>query len=69
MRVGASVETLAEVARWKFVFSPRGSTEEVEECAVTLDSVSVVELRIDPDVRHPGGEEQMYAAVKSFWLA
>ena len=69
MRAGASVEALEEVARWKFAFSPRGSTEEVEECAVGMDGVTVVELRIDPDVRHTGAAEQMYAVLRSFWLA
>ena len=69
LRAGASVEALAEVARWEFSFRPRDSTEEVEEIAVEVNEVIVVELRIDPDVRHAGGEEQMYAVLKSFWLA
>lgn len=69
VRAGASADLLAEVARWEFSFSPRGSTEEVEEIPVALDGISVVELRIDPEVRHPGGNEGMYAVLKSFWLA
>ncbi len=69
VRAGASVEALEELARWQFSFSPRGSTEEMEESAVIVDGVTVVELRIDPDVRHPGGAEQMYAVLRSFWLA
>ena len=66
---GASMEALAEVARWEFTFSPRGSTEEVEEVAVALDGVAAVELRIDPDARHGAGAEQMFAVLKSLWLA
>lgn len=69
IRAGASIGTLAEVARWEFAFSPRGNTEEVEEVAVALDDIAVVELRIDPELRHPGGDEGMYAVLKSFWLA
>ena len=69
LRAGASVEALEEVARWEFAFSPRASTEEVEETAVAMDGVTVVELGIDPDVRHAGGKEQMYAVLRSFWLA
>lgn len=68
LRAGASMEEMAEVARWEFQFSPGGSTEEVEECVVGLEAVTAVELRIDPDVRHGEGSE-MYAALKSFWLA
>ena len=66
---GRSPETLAEVARWEFAFSPRGSTEEMEELAVALDSITVVELRIDPDAPHAGATEQVYASLRSFWLA
>ena len=66
---GRSVDELEQVARWSFTFSPRGSTEEVEECAAGLDDVSVVELRIDPDVRHSADAEQVYASITSFWLA
>ena len=69
IRAGSSMTTLEEVARRKFSFSPRGNTEELEEYAVALDRVTVVELRIDPDERHSGQEEQMYAVLKSFWLA
>ena len=64
-----AVDELEQVARWSFTFSPRRSTEEVEECAAGLDDVSVVELRIDPDVRHSADAEQVYASITSFWLA
>lgn len=69
VRAGESVEALGEVARWNFTFSPRGSTEELEESAVAIEGVSVVELRIDPDVRRSAESDQAYATIKSFWLA
>lgn len=67
LRAGASLDALAEVARWEFSFSPGGSTEEMEECSVGMEGVAVVELRIDPDMRHAGASE-MYAMLKSLWL-
>lgn len=66
---GNSSGTLKEIASWQFVFSPRSSTEEVEECAVALDGVAVVELYINPDLRHTQGQEEMYSVLKSFWLS
>lgn len=69
VRAGVTAQTLEEVALWQFSFSPRGVTEEIEEIAVSLDGVTVVELRIDPEIRHLVGDEGMYAVIKSFRLA
>lgn len=39
-----------EIVRQRFNFSPAGATSEVEDFRVELDGVSVVELKIVPDV-------------------
>ncbi len=39
-----------EIVRQRWNFSPAGSTEEIEEYAVQLDRVSILELVIVPDV-------------------
>ena len=66
---GAAGEDLREVARLRFTFGPAASTEEIEDLAVALAGVTVVELRIDPDVGHAGPRSQMYAVLQSLWLA
>ena len=38
-----------EIVRQQWVFSPGGSTEEVEDYTVQLEGVAAVELEIDPD--------------------
>ena len=43
-----------EVIRQQWTFSPRGSTEEVEDYRVTLDDVVVLELAIIPDISNGG---------------
>jgi hypothetical protein len=43
-----------EIVRQQWNFSPAGSTTEIEDYAVDLDGVSVLELAIQPDV---GGRE------------
>jgi uncharacterized protein (DUF736 family) len=43
-----------EIVRQQWNFSPAGSTTEIEDYAVDLDGVSVLELAIQPDV---GGSE------------
>ena len=40
------------IVRQQWNFNPAGSTVEVEEYAVNLKEVSVVELVVDPDVGH-----------------
>ena len=39
-----------EIVRQQWNFSPGGSTEELEDYAVDLNSVSVVKLQVNPDV-------------------
>jgi len=41
---------LGEIVRQQWSFSPQGSTREVEDYRVDLDSVSVLELAIKPDL-------------------
>lgn len=41
---------LREIVRQQWNFDPAGSTVEVEEYAVNLNEVSVMELEIEPDV-------------------
>jgi hypothetical protein len=41
-----------DIVRQQWNFNPAGSTVEVEEYAVNLKEVSVVELEIEPDVGH-----------------
>jgi hypothetical protein len=41
---------LREIVRQQWSFSPRGSTREVEDYRVDLDTVSVLELAIKPDL-------------------
>jgi hypothetical protein len=36
--------------RQQYTFSPQGMTQEVEEYVVNLDGVSVLELKIVPDI-------------------
>ena len=60
---------MREVARQQFTFSPAGSTEEVEDFQVALDGVTVLELRLDPDRSHDPADAQMFAVLKSFWIA
>jgi hypothetical protein len=55
-----------EVVRQQFTFSPHGSTEEIEEFAVELKGVTMLELRIDPDRAHVAGQSQNYASLA--WL-
>ena len=42
---------MTEIVRQQWTFSPRGSTSEVEDYQVNLDSVSILELVLKPDLR------------------
>jgi hypothetical protein len=46
-RVGGS---MTEIVRQQWSFSPQGSISEVEDYQVNLDSVSILELAIKPDL-------------------
>jgi hypothetical protein len=43
-------QPLREIVRQQWNFSPDGATEEVEDYAVGLNAVGVLELRITPDI-------------------
>ena len=49
---------LREVVRQQWKFSPQGTVEELEDYAVDLHGVTVVELRIDPDRSHDPAASQ-----------
>jgi hypothetical protein len=48
-------EAFREIVRQQWNFSPLGSTSEVEDYQVDLDSVSIIELRLKPDLRPDQG--------------
>lgn len=56
-RGGASTE----IVRQQWNFSPQGSTTEVENYAVDLESVSVLELAIRPNIRNGGAVASLAA--------
>ena len=43
-------QSYREILRQQYTFSPQGVTHEVEEYVVNLDGVSVLELKIVPDI-------------------
>lgn len=59
---------LREIRRQQFTFSPGGSTEELEDYAVELDSITGLELKIDPDRSHDPNQSQAYATLASLRL-
>jgi hypothetical protein len=60
---------LREVMRQQWTFSPQGTVEELEDYAVDLHGVTVVELRIDPDRSHDPAASQSYASLQSVRIA
>ena len=50
LRWSADGATFREIVRQQWNFSPSGATSEVEEYAVELSGVAVLELRIIPDM-------------------
>lgn len=60
---------LREVVRQQFTFSPGGSTEEIEDYTVSLNGVTVIELKIDPDRSHDPSQSHSYATLQSLRLA
>jgi hypothetical protein len=49
LRYSSANETDREIVRQQWTFSPTGSTQEIEDYAVELGSVTKLELVIDPD--------------------
>lgn len=60
---GANRAEMREVVRQQFTFSPGGSTEEIEDYAVSLDGVRIMELRIDPDRVNEMAKSVNYASL------
>src|SRR5262245_7797726 len=44
-------ESFRDIVRQQWNFSPQGSTREIEDHAVNLPSVTILELKIIPDIR------------------
>ena len=49
LRYSSANETDREIVRQQWTFSPTGSTQEIEDYEVELESVTKLELVIDPD--------------------
>ena len=49
LRYSSAKETDREIVRQQWTFSPTGSPQEIEDYAVELESVTKLELVIDPD--------------------
>jgi hypothetical protein len=60
---------LQEVVRQQWSFSPNGATEEIEDYAVALTGVTVLELQIDPDRSHDPAQSQHYASLAGLKIA
>jgi hypothetical protein len=48
--VGRARGPFREIVRQQWSFSPQGSTSETEDYQVNLDSVSILELALKPDL-------------------
>jgi hypothetical protein len=48
--VGGARRAFREIVRQQWSFYPQGSTTEIEDYQVNLDSVSVLELALKPDL-------------------
>ena len=51
---GGLDRTMSEVIRQQWTFSSAGSTRELEDYAVTLEGVLLLDLIIQPDIGHSG---------------
>jgi hypothetical protein len=58
-----------ELRRQQFTFSPHGTTEELEDIAVTLAHVTSIELRIDPDRAHDPRHSAHFATLTALRIA
>ena len=68
LRAQCTGDVLREFRRQEFNFSPAGSTEEVEEFAVELVGLQVIEIAIDPDRANAGVKRDVYATLSSMQL-
>jgi hypothetical protein len=65
LRYSSGEETDREIVRQQWTFSPSGSAQEIEEYKVELQSVTKLELVIDPD----RGRRNSVATLNSFRVA
>jgi hypothetical protein len=65
LRYASASETDREIVRQQWTFSPTGSTQEIEDYAVELESATTLELVIDPD----RGRGQSLATLNALRLA
>jgi hypothetical protein len=65
LRYSSATEKEREIVRQQWTFSPRGSSQEIEDYAVNLDDVTRLELVIDPD----RGRGESRATLSSLRLA
>ena len=57
--------TFREIVRQQYTFSPAGATSEVEDYVVQLEGVTVLELRIRPDI----SGRSAYASLETLRIA
>ena len=65
LRYSSVKETDREILRQQWTFSPADSSQEIEDYSVELESVTKLELEIDPD----RGRGQTHATLNAFRLA
>jgi hypothetical protein len=65
LRYSSAKETDREIVRQQWTFSPTGSPQEIEDYAVELESITKLELVIDPD----RGRGHSLATINAFRLA
>ena len=58
-------KTFREIVRQQYTFSPAGATSEVEDYVVQLEAVTVLEMRIRPDITGTSA----YASLESLRIA
>jgi hypothetical protein len=65
LRYSSAKETDREIVRQQWTFSPTGSPREIEDYAVELESITKLELVIDPD----RGRRDSLATINALRLA
>jgi len=61
LRWAPTGEAFREIVRQQWNFSPLGSTSEIEDYRVDLSGVSIIELRLKPDLRPDHGLASLVA--------
>ncbi len=67
--VNGEAGSMREIVRQQWTFSPSGATEEIEDFAVGLTGVTLLELQIDPDRSHDASQSQNYATLANLKIA